>query len=189
MDRYCHGWSEWSEWSGCSRECNGGHKLRKRTCDGGIVGLQGCPGLDAERGACNLEECDPTHEDYYDYNDFGIPIAYDPEELNGFQQDCLDFHNFYRALHNLPPLSWDVNLFESAKLWSKELVARAPETPKNVLKGRTPNWPHSFLGGPFRGADVGENIAWDLSKDGAACRDSVSRWYRNEQNFIIAKLP
>jgi hypothetical protein len=183
MERFCHGWNEWNEWSSCSRNCAGGHRLRKRTCEGGIVGLQGCPGLDAERGICNTEECDLSDEDFYDYNDFGIRIAYDPEELNGFQQDCLDFHNFYRALHNVAPLSWDVQLFESAKKWSKELIARAPKTPKNVLKGRTPNWPHSFIGGPFRSSDVGENIAWDLSKDGAACRDSVSRWYRNP--FII----
>jgi len=188
MERFCHGWNEWNEWSSCSRNCAGGHRLRKRTCEGGIVGLQGCPGLDAERGICNTEECDLSDEDYYDYNDFGIRIAYDPEELNGFQQDCLDFHNFYRALHNVAPLSWDVQLFESAKKWSKELIARAPKTPKNVLKGRTPNWPHSFIGGPFRSSDVGENIAWDLSKDGAACRDSVSRWY-SEMFYFNPKTP
>lgn len=31
----------------------------------------------------------------------------DCTERKGFQQDCLDSHNKYRELHNVPPLKFD----------------------------------------------------------------------------------
>ncbi|RLU22473.1 hypothetical protein DMN91_004751 [Ooceraea biroi] len=55
-------WSSWGPWHACSRPCNGGIRVRKRTCDypspkkGGIE----CPGCDFQVEECNTHECAET---------------------------------------------------------------------------------------------------------------------------------
>ena len=103
-------------------------------------------------------------------------MSHSHHTLNVFQQECLDYHNFFRALHNLAPLRWDPALWETSKLWSKRLISAAPKSPSQT-SFRTKNWPHSDVGTEFRPNDVGENIAWDLSPLGSTCAESVFRWY------------
>lgn len=96
--------------------------------------------------------------------------------LNPFHQECLDYHNFFRALHNLKPLQWDMKLQMSSQQWAVELKKRAPNTP-NKARQKTKHWPHSDSPSTFRPKNVGENIAWDLTENGHPCRESVYRWY------------
>ena len=77
-------------------------------------------------------------------------------------------------LPKLQPLRWDPGLFETSKLWSKQLIKVAPENP-NQTKMRTQNWPHSDVGSTFRPENTGENIAWDLSPKGGGCQEAVFR--------------
>ncbi|XP_024887509.1 semaphorin-5A [Temnothorax curvispinosus] len=55
-------WSTWGPWLACSRPCNGGIRIRKRTCDspsskkGGVE----CPGCDFQTEECNTHECPET---------------------------------------------------------------------------------------------------------------------------------
>ncbi|XP_011264749.2 semaphorin-5A [Camponotus floridanus] len=55
-------WSTWGPWLACSRPCNGGVRIRKRTCDnpspkkGGVE----CPGCDFQLEECNTHECTET---------------------------------------------------------------------------------------------------------------------------------
>ena len=63
--------------------------------------------------------------------------------LNPFQQECIDFHNFFRALHNLGPLKWRADLTMTAQLWANQLQIRAKKGPNIVTGRRTKHWPHS----------------------------------------------
>ncbi|KAG5319898.1 SEM5B protein, partial [Acromyrmex heyeri] len=55
-------WSIWGPWHACTRPCNGGVRLRKRTCDspspkkGGVE----CPGCDFQIEECNNHKCAET---------------------------------------------------------------------------------------------------------------------------------
>lgn len=176
FDKYCNWWSEWLDWTGCNKECNGGTRTRKRQCVNGMAGLQGCPGSLYDDDSCNTQSCDRGESEKAEFNEFGIKRSFAHTTINSFQQDCLDFHNFFRSLHNLQPVRWDPDLFTTAKLWSKKLIEVAPESPQKT-KLRTSNWPHSEIGSQFRPKDIGENISWDLSENGSPCYESVYRWY------------
>ena len=106
--------------------------------------------------ACNAQTCVNGEQAAGQVNEFGIERSYSHHKINSFQQDCLDFHNFFRALHNLSPVRWDPgkfqalqrpqqpnyimlisvyqfsDLLETAKLWSKKLIEVAPESPAKV---------------------------------------------------------
>lgn len=144
--------------------------MRQRCC-----GTAWCPGSNFDDAPCNSQSC-PAGEEIKETNDWGIAKSFSHHTLNDFQQDCLDYHNFFRALHGLQPLRWDPELFETSKLWSKQLIKVAPENP-NQTKMRTQNWPHSDVGSTFRPENTGENIAWDLSPKGGGCQEAVFRWY------------
>jgi len=176
FEAYCNHWSEWLDWSGCNKQCNGGTRSRKRYCVNGMAGLQGCPGSGYGDEACNAQTCVNGEQAAGQVNEFGIERSYSHHKINSFQQDCLDFHNFFRALHNLSPVRWDPDLLETAKLWSKKLIEVAPESPAKT-RMKTKNWPHSNSGTKYRKFDVGENISWDLSETGSPCYESVYRWY------------
>nr|XP_009860608.2 uncharacterized protein LOC100182344 [Ciona intestinalis] len=96
-----------------------------------------------------------------------------------YERECLTYHNFYRAIHNLPSFTWDTSLAVTAQRWADHLVESAPNHPfmtkRNVQ--RTPHWPHSVSGTRNRDRGVGENIAWDFSVDGSPAKESVLRWY------------
>ena len=49
------GWSEWSSWGPCSSECDGGFRVRSRTCLNSDT-VQ-CEGVDEEYEACNTFTC------------------------------------------------------------------------------------------------------------------------------------
>jgi len=53
------GWGEWESWSPCSQSCNGGKRVRKRSCDSPQPSLGGydCIGSATETGDCNTEKC------------------------------------------------------------------------------------------------------------------------------------
>ncbi|XP_043476024.1 semaphorin-5A [Leptopilina heterotoma] len=55
-------WSPWELWSTCSRPCNGGMRIRRRTCDGPISheGGTSCPGCNFEVEHCNSQTCTET---------------------------------------------------------------------------------------------------------------------------------
>ena len=42
-------------------------------------------------------------------------------DLTYFERDCLEAHNFYRAKHGVPPLTWDKNLANAARKYSVHL--------------------------------------------------------------------
>ena len=43
-------WSDWSEWSECSKDCEGGTRLRSRSCPPGIH----CSGNNVDEERCNV---------------------------------------------------------------------------------------------------------------------------------------
>lgn len=53
------GWSEWEDWSLCSASCDGGNKIRSRTCNNPPPGEGGldCPGPAEEVEDCNTDTC------------------------------------------------------------------------------------------------------------------------------------
>ncbi|KAL0132032.1 hypothetical protein PUN28_000065 [Cardiocondyla obscurior] len=55
-------WSTWGPWHACSRACNGGYRIRKRTCDGPSPKKSSieCPGCDFQIEECNTHECPET---------------------------------------------------------------------------------------------------------------------------------
>ena len=65
------------------------------------LGLQGCVGSQFGTEKCNLQACSSGQRKYSPYNDYNMPRAYQNIQLTPFQQECIDFHNFFRALHNL----------------------------------------------------------------------------------------
>lgn len=46
-------WSSWSSWSACSQTCNGGTRIRRRTCVGGVS----CIGTNVQEQQCNTQSC------------------------------------------------------------------------------------------------------------------------------------
>lgn len=58
LKQACPSWNEWEDWSLCSEVCNGGLRLRSRTCNGGVVGQIGCDGPETEEQFCNGNVCD-----------------------------------------------------------------------------------------------------------------------------------
>jgi len=178
VQRFCNYWSEWNDWSDCSVECGGGKRNRRRPCFNGTPGLQGCPGSQFDEEVCNTWRCHSQQNKYKPINEYGMPLTGNGFLLNPFNQECLDYHNFFRAIHRLPELAWNTRLAESATNWAEELVKRAKLGPnmKKIPK-KTKNWPHSEQNSPWRDINIGENIAWDLTENGSPCSESVYRWY------------
>ncbi|CBY17741.1 unnamed protein product [Oikopleura dioica] len=178
VQRFCNYWSEWNDWSDCSVECGGGKRNRRRPCFNGTPGLQGCPGSQFDEEVCNTWRCHSQQNKYKPINEYGMPLTGNGLLLNPFNQECLDYHNFFRAIHRLPELAWNTRLAESATNWAEELVKRAKLGPnmKKIPK-KTKNWPHSEQNSPWRDINIGENIAWDLTENGSPCSESVYRWY------------
>ncbi|XP_043266861.1 semaphorin-5A isoform X2 [Venturia canescens] len=55
-------WSSWGPWNSCSRPCNGGVRMRKKTCDKPSPGEGGaeCPGCGYQVEECNTHPCTET---------------------------------------------------------------------------------------------------------------------------------
>jgi len=178
VKQFCDMWKNWQEWSSCSTQCGGGTRNRIRGCEGATPGLQGCSGSQYDSEKCNSQACQTGEPRYSAANEYKMPRAYQPSfSLNPFQQECIDFHNFFRALHNLSPLKWRADLTMTAQLWANQLQVRAKKGPQIVTGRRTKHWPHSDSGTAYRAKNVGENIAWDLTENGHPCKESVYRWY------------
>ena len=175
IEPYCPQWENWAAWGECSALCSGGTKLRNRICKTGKPGFEGCPGPDFENVNCNGQTCASNEARYSDFNDVGMPrVDTKKISLRPFHQECIDYHNFFRALHNLKPMTWEPTIAASAQKWASELKVRAPKTP-NESRQRTSHWPHSDSPSQFRAKNVGENIAWDLTENGHPCKESVYR--------------
>ena len=56
-----------------------------------------------------------------------IPFFATPYSLNYFEQSCIDYHNFFRSLHNIPPLLWNPQMQQSAQKWAEYLAEAAPD--------------------------------------------------------------
>uniref|UniRef100_UPI00193A61B8 uncharacterized protein LOC120335429 n=1 Tax=Styela clava TaxID=7725 RepID=UPI00193A61B8 len=54
----CPRWSEWSDFGTCSATCDGGQRIRYRTCINGLPGV-GCPGRPTSTESCSEDLC-PT---------------------------------------------------------------------------------------------------------------------------------
>jgi len=79
-----------------------------------------------------------------------------PQEM----QDILEVHNFFRCLHNVPPMTWDPAIAANAQAWAD--AGRYEHSPDSARK--LPN-----IG------QVGENLAWGYpSRTG---KDAVEAWY------------
>ncbi|KAK0086292.1 hypothetical protein PV325_003438 [Microctonus aethiopoides] len=57
-------WSSWGSWNSCSRACNGGIRMRKRTCDkpSPKEGGAECPGCGFQIEDCNTHSCSETRK-------------------------------------------------------------------------------------------------------------------------------
>ncbi|XP_035740718.1 semaphorin-5A-like isoform X1 [Vespa mandarinia] len=55
-------WSPWGAWNACSRPCNGGIRIRRRTCDNPSPRKGGaeCIGCDFQVEECNTQQCGET---------------------------------------------------------------------------------------------------------------------------------
>ena len=42
--------------------------------------------------------------------------------MTGFEKDCLEAHNKYRAKHGVPPLKWNAQLKADAQTWANHLA-------------------------------------------------------------------
>lgn len=53
-------WSEWSPWGNCSQTCNGGERIRTRTCKrdtSQCTQYVDCEGSDKQIEPCNTNKC------------------------------------------------------------------------------------------------------------------------------------
>ena len=157
-------------------------KSRTRFCDGGVAGHGGCVGQKFDKTECKTADCKKSEigpEFVREESNGPIPYNPTPYSLNYFEQSCIDYHNFFRSLHNIEPLLWNPEMQTSAQKWADYLAMAAPEHPLKILPGFTKSefWPHSDADSSFRTRGVGENIAWDFSQKGSPCSESVYRWY------------
>ena len=134
-------------------------------------GHGGCIGLKYGRSECHLEDCVKKYDDEeFVSSESNGPIPYNPTpySLNYFEQSCIDYHNFFRSIHNIEHLLWNPELQVSAQKWADYLAVAAPEHPLKILPGfeKSDYWPHSNADSIFRKRGVGENIAWDFSEKG-----------------------
>jgi len=55
-------WSEWSVWSKCSETCDGGHRVRQKSCDNPARKCKGapCAGNSTQTEKCNEQNCPPV---------------------------------------------------------------------------------------------------------------------------------
>jgi len=156
-----------------------------------MAGHKGCLGSKFDTAPCREQKCEKI-----DGEKEGklVPSFATPFSLRPFEQSCVDYHNFFRALHNQAPLLWDPSLQESAQKWADYLTKAAPTHPLELAPGfeATAHWPHSDQDGEYRGKGIGENIAWDFSAQGSPCDESVYRWYAeyfyfNEKNPMVSR--
>ncbi|XP_044004864.1 semaphorin-5A isoform X2 [Aphidius gifuensis] len=57
-------WSSWGPWNSCSRPCNGGIRLRERTCDksSSYSNDNDCPGCNFQIEHCNTQPCSESRK-------------------------------------------------------------------------------------------------------------------------------
>lgn len=97
QEKYCDEWTAWGEWTSCSATCGGGIRSRQRFCDGGIAGHKGCQGSKFDTDSCRQQKCEKEEGEKEGKL---IPSFRTPFSLRPFEQSCVDYHNFFRALHN-----------------------------------------------------------------------------------------
>ncbi|EFJ53197.1 hypothetical protein VOLCADRAFT_55088, partial [Volvox carteri f. nagariensis] len=75
-------------------------------------------------------------------------------------QQVLDVHNYYRSLHQVPPLRWDANLAKSAQAWADVIGPRCSRDHSPDTK-------------------IGENIALYQTQPSPdfKCAPAVGSWY------------
>lgn len=90
----------------------------------------------------------------------------DTEE--NFEQEALDIHNKYRALHGVPPLTLDRNLCKYSEEWARNLASRG------TMQHRS-------------NSSYGENLycKYGTGKIDATAKEAVKSWYDeiNQYNF------
>lgn len=60
-----------------------------------------------------------------------------------FQAQSLRYHNYFRAQHNVSPLTWNSTLAASAETWAKECAFRHSQAGQNLVAG-FPDIAHSI---------------------------------------------
>ena len=70
--------------------------------------------------------------------------------MTGFEKDCLESHNEYRAKHGVPPLKWNKQLQEDAQRWANILAQRSRLAVYLFLFKRKKNVPKIWHTGTFR---------------------------------------
>lgn len=128
LKQHCPAWNSWDNWGTCNALCGGGRQTRLRTCKTGKPGFEGCPGADFENQQCNAQGCSQGEARYADQNQYGMPRTTTPGlSLSPFHQECLDYHNFFRALHNLKPMkapgsNLNKYVINNIEIWYIQLV-------------------------------------------------------------------
>ena len=99
------------------------------------------------------------------------------DQIDAFEQDCLDAHNIYRTKHGVPPLLWSQKLKEDAQQWANHLAAMGDQLQHDGSK-------------PF---NEGENLAhfsppsekcYGARGPGCVqCREIVKDWYDEEADY------
>mmetsp|Transcript_106184 Transcript_106184/g.297260 ORF Transcript_106184/g.297260 Transcript_106184/m.297260 type:complete len:279 (-) Transcript_106184:323-1159(-) len=100
-----------------------------------------------------------------DFEDGGSDIggSSDPQsEVYWYQTPILEIHNYYRCLHDAPPLVWHIGIEKAAKSWA--------------AKGRGHKSPAYYRSNIVGFGLVGENLAHEIANASAA-RDALMGWY------------
>jgi len=95
--------------------------------------------------------------------------------MDGFERNCLEAHNKYRAKHGSPPLVWSESLAADAKKWVDELAAtnQYKHDPNRGPQGESV----SFFTPP-RPKCMGER-----KKECVACEEMVADWYNEVKDY------
>jgi len=140
------GWSDWSQWTACSKSCNGGLRLRHRSCNNPAPSNGGkkCPGQHIGREACNEEECE---KECSSKMDIGIILDASSSVTKKNWDETLEFVKKYAKDFKLGPnnvrfgiirFSWFPSLqfsISDPKYWNKSSFERKVSTLKYTYGG------------------------------------------------------
>ncbi|XP_052831402.1 uncharacterized protein LOC106867642 isoform X1 [Octopus bimaculoides] len=92
------------------------------------------------------------------------------QTLAMFSKDCLETHNKYRHQHNSPPLHLSEQLSKMAQKWAESVAKESYISYSSQL---------------YRGQQIGQNIVFRWTKQGAAFSGSevADLWYSQVKNF------
>ncbi|XP_020613552.1 ectin-like [Orbicella faveolata] len=104
------------------------------------------------------------------------------EGMTGFEKDCLEAHNEYRAKHGVPPLKWNAQLKADAQEWANHLadINNMEHDYESINKGSGENLAYFQPGDPN---NMPTQCQGPKNPSCVQCREMVADWYSEESNF------